>query len=89
MLKDRFESRWTQPTSIVRSDQEFFTTLRVRIAKDGTILLREIAHSSGNNILDESVLAAAQKVLVVEPLPEGLGNGSFYEPTIRFNLDQN
>ena len=89
MLKDRFDSRWSQPTSIVRSDQEFITTLKVRIAKDGTILLREIANSSGNNLMDESVLSAAQKVSVVEPLPEGLGNGSYYEVRINFKLDQN
>ena len=87
MLDDRFTSRWEQPLSIVRSTQAFVTTLKIRIAKDGTIQLREIANSSGNPLMDESVLAAAKKVESVEPLPAGLG-GDTYEVNIQFKLDQ-
>jgi TonB family protein len=87
MLDDRFTSRWEQPLSIVRSTQQFVTTLKIRINKDGAIVLREIANSSGNPVMDESVLAAARKVLVVDPLPAGLGGESF-EVNINFKLDQ-
>lgn len=87
MLDDRFTSRWEQPLSIVRSTQQFVTTLKIRISKDGTILLREIANSSGNPVMDESVLAAARKVLVVDPLPAGLGAQTF-DVNINFALDQ-
>ena len=37
MLHDRFHNRWEQPTSIVRASQDFVTTLKIRIAKDGSI----------------------------------------------------
>ncbi len=88
MLHDRLHNRWNQPTSIVRSSLEFVTTLKLSISKDGTILSREIAHSSGNTVLDDSVLAAAAQVLSVDPLPAGLG-GDTLEININFKLDQN
>lgn len=87
MLDDRFTSRWEQPLSIVRSAQQFVTTLKIRINKDGTIVAREIANASGNPVMDESVLAAARKVLVVDPLPAGLG-GQTFDVNINFALDQ-
>ena len=87
MLQDRFESRWHQPTSVVRSAQDFVTTIKLRINKDGTVLGREIVNSSGNTVMDESVLAAAQKVQAVDPLPAGLG-GETLEVNINFKLDQ-
>jgi TonB family protein len=88
MIHDRFHARWEQPTSIVRSAQDFVTTLKIRIRKDGTISDREIVNSSGNTVMDESVMAAAQKVLEIDPLPAGLGNGESFEININFKLDQ-
>ncbi len=87
MLQDRFESRWQQPTSVVRSAQEFVTTLKIRINKSGAILTREIVNASGNSIMDESVLSAAEKVEAVDPLPAGLG-GETFDININFKLDQ-
>ena len=87
MLQDRFESRWQQPTSVVRSAQEFVTTLKIRISKSGAIVTREIVNSSGNSIMDESVRTAAEKVLTVDPLPAGLGSDTF-DININFKLDQ-
>ena len=87
MLQDRFESRWQQPTSVVRSAQEFVTTLKIRIGKSGAILTREIVNSSGNAIMDESVRSAAEKVQAVDPLPTGLGSETF-DININFKLDQ-
>ena len=87
MLQDRFESRWQQPTSVVRSAQEFVTTLKIRINKSGAILAREIVSSSGNAIMDESVRTAAEKVQAVDPLPAGLG-GETFDININFKLDQ-
>jgi TonB family protein len=88
MLHDRFHNRWEQPTSIVRAGTDYVTTLKIRIAKDGTISNREIVHSSGNPVMDESVLAAANKVQQIEPLPAGLGNGDSFEIQVNFKLDQ-
>ena len=88
MLHDRFHNRWEQPTSIVRAGADFVTTLKIRIAKDGTISNREIVNSSGNPVMDESVLAAANKVQQIDPLPAGLGDGEFFEIKVNFKLDQ-
>jgi hypothetical protein len=43
---------------------------------------------SGNTVMDDSVMAAAQKVLEIDPPPTGLGTGEFFEININFKLDQ-
>jgi TonB family protein len=87
MIHDRFYSRWEQPTSIVRSNQDFIAVLKIRIRKDGTIILREISTPSGNPIMDESVINAAQKIAQIAPLPNGLP-GETYDVKIQFKLDR-
>ena len=87
-IRDRFYREWQQPTSIVRSSADFVTRLKIRIAKDGTILNREVTTSSGNNVMDDSVVTAAQKVEKIAPLPQGLTNGEYFEVSIDFKLDQ-
>ena len=88
MLHDRFTSRWDQPTSIVTATSKFSAQVKIRIEKDGTISDVSLASSSGNAIMDQSVMDAAHKVTQVDPLPEGLGNGGAYEVTIDFELTQ-
>ncbi len=87
MIQERFTIGWDQPTSIVRSSLNFSTRIKIRIARDGTILAREIVSSSGNNVMDASVLAAATKVEKIDALPSGLG-GDSYEVNVDFKLDQ-
>jgi TonB family protein len=88
MLHDRFHARWDQPTSIVRAGQDFVTTLKLRIAKDGTILSHEIVKSSGDTTMDQSVMTAADRVQQIEPLPAGLTTGDVFEVNVAFKLDQ-
>lgn len=88
MIHDRFHSRWDQPTTLARGGQDIVTTLKIRISKDGAIQSREIVHSSGDNTMDQSVMTAAERVLEIDPLPAGLGNGEFFEINIAFKLDQ-
>ena len=88
MIHDRFHTRWEQPTSIARSGTEFVTTLKLRIARDGTILARDIVNESGNAVMDESVLSAANRVAQIDPLPKGLGNGEYFDIKVNFKLDQ-
>jgi TonB family protein len=87
MLRERFTNRWNQPMSVVRTGRDLITTVKIRISKDGTITSRELVNSSGNSVVDDSVMEAAQKVVAVDPLPNGLG-GEFYEVKIDFKLDQ-
>ena len=88
MIHDRFHTRWEQPTSIARSGANYVTTLKLRIARDGRILEREIVNPSGSAMMDDSVLTAAGKVAQIDPLPKGLGNGEFFEIKVNFKLDQ-
>lgn len=88
MLKDRFTSRWAQPTNIDRNGSEVIAILKVRISRDGIISDRAIVQSSGFPQMDESVLRAAEKVNEIDPLPEGLGDGAFYDVNLQFKLDQ-
>jgi TonB family protein len=88
MLHDRFYSRWDQPTSIVTATSSFSAIVKIRIEKDGTISDVSLAQSSGNDVMDQSVMEAARKVTQVDPLPEGLGEGGAYEVKINFELSQ-
>lgn len=72
----------------MRSSANFVTRLKLRIGKDGTILSREISTASGNTVMDESVMTAAEKVSQIDALPGGLGNGEYYDVSVDFKLDQ-
>jgi TonB family protein len=85
MLHDRFYSEWVQPTSVVHS-AKLTVLLRIRIEKDGRISNYEIAKSSGNPVVDDSVTAAAARVKQVDPLPAGLGD-DYYDVQINFELE--
>ena len=61
--------------------------MKIKIEKDGRISNVELANSSGNVIMDESVMATARRVTQVDPLPSGLGDSS-YEVNIDFELNQ-
>jgi TonB family protein len=87
MIHETFHSRWQQPMSVARGQQDFVAVLLIRIRRDGTIVSREIVSSSGNALMDESVTSAAQKVLQIAPLPTGLG-GETWDVKIQFKLDQ-
>lgn len=85
-IHDRFFSLWDQPTSIA-STAKFTTGLRIRIEADGRVSSFKIVRPSGNVIMDESVMAAAAKVLKIDSPPKGLLSGGAYEVTINFELE--
>ncbi len=86
LIHDRFFSMWDQPTSIA-STANFTTGLRIRIESDGRISDFKVVRSSGNVVMDESVLAAARRVAKIDPPPRGLLSGGAYEVTINFELE--
>ena len=86
MIHDRFFGVWDQPTSIVGS-AKFTTTLKITIAADGRISNFSILRSSGNVVMDESVLAAARRVGRIDAPPKDLAKGGSYTVNINFELD--
>ncbi len=87
MLHDRFYSEWAQPTGTADAGGKNSVLVKLRIEKDGRVSSFEIARSSGNSELDESVKALANRVNHVDPLPDGLGKGDHYDVKINFELN--
>jgi TonB family protein len=87
MLHDRFHKAWEQPKSIVATGAKMSTIVKIRIEKDGRVSKFAIVKPSGNVVVDESVSAIAQRVTQVDPLPEGLAKGAYYEVKIDFELN--
>ena len=86
LIHDRFFSQWEQPTSIFEQNKTLVCTVKIRILNDGTISSADIVHSSGNPIMDTSVLAALQRVTSIDPLPGGLVARDGYTVKINFEL---
>ena len=87
MLHDRFHKAWEQPKSIVATGAKMSTIVKIRIEKDGRVSKFTIVKPSGNVVVDESVAAIAQRVMQVDPLPEGLAKEGYYEVKIDFELN--
>jgi TonB family protein len=86
LIHDRFYSQWDQPTSIFDSSKSFVCTLQIRIEPDGKISSVKVVRSSGNVVMDDSVMAAAHRVLQIDPPPASLGGGGSYTVNINFEL---
>jgi TonB family protein len=86
LIHDRFYSQWDQPTSIFDSSKSFVCTLQIRIEPNGKISGVKVVRSSGNVIMDDSVMAAANRVLQIDPPPAALAAGGAYTVNINFEL---
>jgi TonB family protein len=89
MIHDSLYGQWDQPTSLYSEGHKFSCVLQIKIARDGTISDASITKSSGNPVMDESVLTAAKRTKKIAPLPDGLAKGDTYTINIAFELDQN
>jgi TonB family protein len=85
-VHDVMYEAWDQPGKAVDFDKKLVTTVLLRVARDGRIDGVRLAHSSGNQLMDDSVLSAAHRVPRLDPLPEGLG-GDFAEISVNFRLE--
>jgi TonB family protein len=85
-VHDVMYEAWDQPGKAVDFDKKLVATILLRVARDGRIDGVRLAHSSGNQLMDDSALAAAHSVPRLDPLPEGLG-GDFAEISVNFRLE--
>lgn len=81
-LRDRYYAVWAPPS--VPDAATLVVTLKIRVQRDGTVLGHELVKSSGNSLMDGSVLDAAQQVTKIDPLPPGLGSSDVVEIPINF-----
>ena len=85
-MHDRFFSEWVQPKTIVMSGAKMSALVQIRIERSGRISEFTIVRSSGNVLVDESVVAVGKRVTQVDPPPVGLGVGPI-EKKINFELN--
>jgi TonB family protein len=85
-VHDVMYEAWDQPGQSAEIDKKLVTTVLLRVARDGRIEGVQVEHSSGNQIMDSSALAAVHSVPRLDPLPEGLG-GDFAEISVNFRLE--
>jgi TonB family protein len=81
-LRDHYYAVWAPPS--VPDAGSLVVTLKIRVKRDGTVLGHELVKSSGNSLMDGSVLAAAEQVPKIDPLPPGLGKEDIVEIPINF-----
>ena len=85
-VHDRLYEAWDQPGEALNWDKRVVTTLSIRVARDGRVVAVILKNASGNKLMDNSVLEAANSVPRLDPLPEGLG-GAFADILVNFRLE--
>ncbi len=85
-VHDKMYEAWEQPGQALNWDKGLMATVMIRVARDGRITDVSLKNSSGNKLMDNSALAAARRVLRLDPLPQGLG-GEFAEISVNFQLE--
>ena len=66
-----------QPPALVQAGEKLSAVIRIQIERDGTISSATLAHSSGNEIMDQSVMEAARRVTKIEPLPDAIADDHY------------
>jgi TonB family protein len=85
-VHDKMYEAWDQPGKANSLDKKLVATLVLHVARDGRIEGVRMERSSGNKLLDDSVMTAAHSVPRLDPLPEGLG-GDFADISVNFRLE--
>jgi TonB family protein len=82
-VKSIYDAKWRDPSEV--TDERATVRVRVKVARDGTVLSQEIVGDTGIRALDQSVQAALDAVLRLPRLPDSAKEDerTFY---INFNL---
>lgn len=82
-IKGMMHGVWMQPPTL-SGTIGLITGARIRVRRDGRVERREIIRSSGNELMDASVMTALETVKQIRPLPAGCGD--YEDITIDFEL---
>jgi TonB family protein len=85
LLRDKYYAVWSPPA--LPDSASFVATLKIRVKRDGSVLGYDLIKSSGNSLMDGSVLEAARQVTQIDPLPSGLGKENIVEIPVNFKPD--
>jgi len=84
-VHDKMYEAWDQPGSV--NDRKLVAVVTIKVARDGSIVSVTLKRSSGNKLMDNSALAAAHKVRMLEPPPDALVKGSAAEISVDFQME--
>jgi len=76
---------WQQPSALA-GKRGLVTRVLVRVRQDGQIIQKKMVDTSGNGLMDTSVMAAVESVKNLPELPFGFG-GAYKDITIDFELE--
>jgi protein TonB len=85
-VHDRMYEAWERPAGAANWDKKLMATVLLRVARDGKILEVKLQDSSGNQLMDETAVAAAKKVPRLDPVPDGM-KGDPVEISVNFSLE--
>jgi TonB family protein len=86
MVKAAMYEAWQQPSALAGT-KGLLTRALIRVQRDGKIIQRSLDLSSGNALMDSSVMTAVESVAQLEALPPGFG-GDYKDITIDFRLTE-
>lgn len=86
MVRAAMYEAWQQPSAL-GGQKGLVTSALIKVKRDGLIVTRELVRSSGNQLMDRSVLDAMESVKQLQALPPGFG-GDYKEITIDFALTE-
>ena len=76
---------WQQPSALA-GKRGLVTRVLVRVRQDGQVVEKKMADTSGNSLMDTSVMTAVEAVKNLPELPFGFG-GTYKDITIDFELE--
>ncbi len=83
-VKDAYISQWQQPYQLVESGSKYRVRVEIVIGRTGNVVSARVVARSGNAEMDRSVQEAVSRVSQVDPLPAGIGGGTY---AILLNFD--
>lgn len=83
LVRQKMYEAWDQPSELAGAG--LVTVVSIRVQRDGSITGRELVRSSGNTVVDDSVMKAVRSVSRLKELPAGFG-GAYKDITIEFEL---
>lgn len=86
LVRTAMYKAWHQPGAL-SGKKGLVTTVLIRVRRNGKIVQRKMIMSSGNTLMDTSVMDAVESVKRLQDLPPGFGN-AYKDITIDFELSE-
>lgn len=84
MVRQKMYAVWVQPSDL-SSSAGLMTVVSIRVHRDGSVTRRKMVESSGNTVMDASVMKAVNAVASLERLPPKF-NGTHKDIAVEFEL---